>query len=233
MAITASNMRDESSLDEPMRHQDSTTTTASSPPTRPTSRHYPPSSLSSSASPPVSFAGSTFSSKEKNLPPIPSATSAHNGNGNGNGYGYHNHNYQEKSTSPPLSSSPPVKSFSTGSFFQSLRRISMATLAQAAGNHAPGGGGGSTIATDPGLNQNSQASRSSHSVSSQGQPSDGGVPGSPSGSIQDGVGSRQEIEDLVRRPQGLRCCMTFVNVPWTSIATMLMDQAYAINNAQK
>ncbi|KFH61924.1 hypothetical protein MVEG_12258 [Podila verticillata NRRL 6337] len=230
VAITASNMRDESSLDEPVRHQDLTTTTASSPPTRPTSYQYPPPSLSSTASPPVSFAGSTFSSREKNLPPIPSATSAHNGNGNG--HGYHNHNYQEKSTSPP-SSSPPAKSFSTGSFFQSLRRISMATLAQAAGHHTSGGGGGGgTNATSPGEDQNPQASRSSQSVSSQGQPSDGGAPGSPSGSIQDGVGSRQEIEDLVRRPQGLRCCMTFVNVPWTSIATMLMDQAYAINSAQ-
>ena len=41
-----------------------------------------------------------------------------------------------------------------------------------------------------------------------------------------GVGTRQEIEALVKAPQSLRCCMTFVNVPWTGIVTMLMDHAY-------
>ncbi|KAH7044305.1 hypothetical protein BKA57DRAFT_469210 [Linnemannia elongata] len=175
-------------------------------------------------------------------------------------------------TSPsPVGSSvsSTAKSFSAGSFFQSLRRISLATLAQATGqtpeqlqqrssynghssSSANGGGyenGGSSGVTTPtssavhsltqNLNQSTQSFGSSasppHSPSSFSQQrgsekqSDGR--GSSTSSRQEminsnGVGTRQEIEALVKAPQSLRCCMTFVNVPWTGIVTMLMDHAY-------
>ncbi|KAF9540480.1 hypothetical protein EC957_004053 [Mortierella hygrophila] len=189
------------------------------------------------------------SNSEKGLPPIPNGASV----------------------------SSTAKSFSSGSFFQSLRRISLATLAQATGqtpqqlqqrssyndhssNSANGGGGGgyengsgggsgSGGVTTPtssavhsltqNLNQSTPSFGSSvsppHSPSSSQQQrgsekqSDG--KGSSMSSRQEminsnGVGSRQEIEALVKAPQSLRCCMTFVNVPWTGIVTMLMDHAY-------
>ncbi|KAF9152032.1 hypothetical protein BG015_005886 [Linnemannia schmuckeri] len=229
----------------------------------------------------------------------------HNLNGNGNGQrtsfaeGYGNVNGQQQQHQPPsrvetspslhsqtgpISSTSPspggsvsstAKSFSAGSFFQSLRRISLATLAQATGQtpqqlqqrssynghnsnsgntnggYENGSGSGSGTPTSSAvhsltqnLNQSTQSFGSSasppHSPSSSQQQrglekqndllSSNGK-GSSISSRQDminnsGVGTRQEVEALVKSPQSLRCCMTFVNVPWTGIATMLMDHAY-------
>ncbi|KAF9138256.1 hypothetical protein BGX30_009338 [Mortierella sp. GBA39] len=192
----------------------------------------------------------------------------------------HNQNAGPISNTSPsptgASVSSTAKSFSSGSFFQSLRRISLATLAQATGQtpqqlqqrssyndhssssanggggryeNGTGGGSGNGGVTTPtssavhsltqNLNQSTQSFGSSvsppHSPSSSQQQrgsekqSDGR--GSSMSSRQEmintnGVGTRQEIEALVKAPQSLRCCMTFVNVPWTGIVTMLMDHAY-------
>ncbi|KAG0346216.1 hypothetical protein BG004_002163 [Podila humilis] len=238
VAITASNLRKDTFDEGWEGYQGS----ATSSPTVSYQQH-PPSSApqqsrfktpASPSSPTSPNSGASFSVREKKtLPPIPSLSSSFT-NGGVHVPGYHN-NYKEQASPQSVSSSPP-KSFSTSSFFQSLRRISMATLAQAAGHHAPGNGAGPNVAPTLVQSQNSQANRSNQSISSQGGGSDSQQPpppSSPSESMADGTGSRQEIEDLVRRPQGLRCCMTFVNVPWTSIATMLMDQAYTIHSRSK
>ncbi|KAG0235573.1 hypothetical protein BGW42_005012 [Actinomortierella wolfii] len=177
-------------------------------------------------------------------------------------------------SSPPPPSPPPklspTRSFSTGSFFNSLRRLSLATFAHATGNqqhhsnnqmssspplspHAPASL--SIAATAAGLN----GSRPRLHSFPQQQIYTGGHEGTrtgmgsgdhyynhyppnheysnqdsddtPASSIRSGIssqgtGSRQEIEALVRDPKSLKCCMTFVNVPWTAIATTLMDFAY-------
>lgn len=169
--------------------------------------------------------------------------------------------------------SSTAKSFSAGSLFQSLRRISLATLAQATGQtpqqlqqrssysghngsgNANGGGhenengGVSPSSAVHSLTQN--LNQSTHSFGSTASPphsplssqqrhgserqnelsSNSSNKGSSTSSRQEminssGVGTRQEIEALVKSPQSLRCCMTFVNVPWTGIVTMLMDHAY-------
>lgn len=190
----------------------------------------------------------------------------------------HNHSAASISNPSPSPSGASVsstaKSFSAGSFFQSLRRISLATLAQATGQtpqqlqqrssyaghsgsanggggyeNGAGGGSGSGGVTTPtssavhsltqNLNQSTQSFGSSasppHSPSSsqqqRGSEKQSDSKGSSTSSRQEminsnGVGTRQEIEALVKAPQSLRCCMTFVNVPWTGIVTMLMDHAY-------
>ncbi|KAF9411814.1 hypothetical protein BGZ94_001227 [Podila epigama] len=246
VAITASNVREESSAPASPVQQPP-------PPPPPPRQHqqqqqqqYYHNANTPPHSTPTSPIPSSKSITEKSLPPIPTSTSA-----NRNGHDTHSQASEKTlpaqapapgspsflsslSHAPPLSpSSSSPKSFTSGSFFQSLRRISMATLAQAAGQHASSGGGQATLVHA--LNQNPKASSSNQTIASNGgTSSDIQAPNSSSSSmVQDGVGSRQEIEDLVRRPLGLRCCMTFVNVPWTSIATMLMDQAYTLNATQQ
>ncbi|KAG0220803.1 hypothetical protein BGX31_010514 [Mortierella sp. GBA43] len=199
---------------------------------------------------------------EKNLPTIPSINGSTTGTMRTNGHGYASQRDSEKlaiNTSPlplpppsssqqqlsPKSPSSPSKSFSTGTFFQSLRRISMATLAQAASTAT---GTASLFESSP----SSNASRSQTDIASM-PPGSAGSAGNqrpPSttssgftsinrdgnGSTQEGgvnsagIGTRQEVEALVKSPQSLRCCMTFVNVPWTGIATLLMDHAYQRNH---
>jgi len=176
--------------------------------------------------------------------------------------------------SPPAVSSGS-RTFSTGSFFQSLRRISLSTLAQA-GVFGVSSGGPPESGSSTGSNCNSgiinaassptttttahhpihvHVNASSHSL---GRPSSASSPPSspvsvsgqkkqlnvaqisnplPPSSVSStagsttesiSVGTRQEIEALVKQPQSLRCCMTFVNVPWTGIVTLLMNHAYSI-----
>ncbi|KAF9584313.1 hypothetical protein BGW38_006887 [Lunasporangiospora selenospora] len=155
------------------------------------------------------------------------------------------------------SPSPPPKSFSTGSFFQSLRRISLATLAQAVsgmGVNEEEYSHGSSHVNNQGLSagQNDSLSPTNaqgvNGAGSQQQlesperhqpPHSSGSSrygvttgssisslGGQDGGLLTGAGTRYEIEALVRQPQSLRCCMTFVNVPWTSIAIQLMEHAH-------
>ncbi|KAG0255813.1 hypothetical protein DFQ27_006058 [Actinomortierella ambigua] len=162
----------------------------------------------------------------------------------------------------PPSKLSPTRSFSTGSFFNSLRKLSLATLAHATGsnqNHyrSPSPPPSPPPAPLPPHSLDTASSSSASASSSPYQsPSPSNGPGSrprlhsfpqgprgamdeyededtdtQSGSIRSGIsahgtGSRQEIEALVRDPKSLKCCMTFVNVPWTAIATTLMDFAY-------
>ncbi|KAI8606377.1 hypothetical protein EDD21DRAFT_1431 [Dissophora ornata] len=187
---------------------------------------------------------------EKNLPPIPNPNAA---NESDHGHRHHHHRNNNNLNlnrnhpqhrlgkvkintpslplpiqSAPISSpvSPNPKSFSAGSFFNSLRRISLATLAQATAgptNTSPANSNSSALSQSHANGNN----KSSHSIGSINAPSS---PSSNSLNSAMGVGSRQEIEALVRQPQSLRCCMTFVNVPWTRIVALLMDHAYNSNN---
>ncbi|KAF9923672.1 hypothetical protein FBU30_006260 [Linnemannia zychae] len=242
---------------------------------------------------------STQNYAEKALPPIPNnQQNTHHPNDNGQKTafekGYVNVNYSldqsgQISPSSPVGEAPSSpRSFSAGSFFQSLRRISMATLAQAT-SHSPqqlqqhkqqlqhrssytghtdgvGYGGGNESPTSSAvqsltqnLNQSTPSVQSSSSPPLSSHRQHEGTNGSlyhnqqqqqqqqqqqlPANSISNrtsssyssssrqeidrgGVGTRQEIEALVKSPASLRCCMTFVNVPWMGIITMLMDHAY-------
>lgn len=187
--------------------------------------------------------------------------------------------YQQPPTPPPKAGSSSVsstaKSFSTGSFFQSLRRISLSTLAQAGvfgatstsppgssassgvnsgiidtasstttttsphpiqvhvntSNHSierPSSVGSSPVSPISVSTQRKQQQQSASLVSNPLLPpsSVSSTAGSTTESIT--VGSRQEIEALVKQPQSLRCCMTFVNMPWTGIVTLLMNHAYSV-----
>ncbi|KAG0198662.1 hypothetical protein BGX33_012193 [Mortierella sp. NVP41] len=232
---------------------------------------------------------------EKGLPPIPNSQSDNHLNSQRRSFAEGYNPPLRIETSPSLQSqsgfvsptspsaggssvSSSAKSFSTGSFFQSLRRISLATLAQATGQTTQqlqqrssyngqssdgtgqdGSGTSSAVhSLTQSLNQSTQGFGSSSSPplspSAQRQqqqqqqaeklgssasvvslptnngPSNSGSSTKSSSSRQDinssGAGSRQEIEALVKQPQSLRCCMTFVNVPWTGIVSMLMDHAY-------
>ncbi|KAF9969292.1 hypothetical protein BGZ73_008399 [Actinomortierella ambigua] len=171
-----------------------------------------------------------------------------------------------KAQSPPKPS--PTRSFSTGSFFNSLRKLSLATFAHATGNHnhhqspsppssppLPSVAAAAAAASDstPWSTPNQERSSPYQTPPSNGHGSrqrlhsfpqgqhhhqrgtmdeynddDTDTPASSfrSGISSQGTGSRQEIEALVRDPKSLKCCMTFVNVPWTAIATTLMDFAY-------
>ncbi|KAG0307287.1 hypothetical protein BGZ98_000627 [Dissophora globulifera] len=213
VAITASSAGDDSPLE------------TASLPSLPTS----PSRDKVSASPSAHGSHSTSparSTLEKSLPEIPGS----NGDSMTHGHGHehkhhklhrHRHQEPEKINTDTATSNP--KSFSAGSFFNSLRRISLSTLAQVvAGSTDSTPGHGSHFL---GQNHVHGSNKSTHSVGSQSE-----APSSPTGSRPAsintaGVGSRQEIEALVNQPQSLRCCMTFVNVPWTGIVGLLMDHA--------
>ncbi|KAG0369169.1 hypothetical protein BC939DRAFT_508744 [Gamsiella multidivaricata] len=230
VAITASNVRDDPLL--------SYSDTGS-----------PPISTPSS---PVRDSRATRLTTGKNLPPNPGTDSNGHANGHPNGNRHEKVGINTISLPPPSSPSPkqpsspipssPAKSFSAGSFFQSLRRISLATLAQAAA--APDTSSTHNGGTSNGSLPQSHGSEHHHNGSPVSpvagkRPPISTTPSYRSGISQEattggvsssGVGSRQEIEALVNQPQSLRCCMTFVNVPWTGIAAMLMDYAYHSNN---
>ncbi|KAG0046615.1 hypothetical protein BGZ83_008222 [Gryganskiella cystojenkinii] len=183
---------------------------------------------------------------------------------------------QTPASSPkPFSSiSSTAKSISAGSFFQSLRRISLSTLAQAgvfgttAASESNSSNGGASTTSSAIINAASSPTTtttahhpihvhvnpSSHSLggpatanspptspvstpkkhhtSNTNQPpsSVSSTAGSTTESIS--AGTRQEIEALVKQPQSLRCCMTFVNVPWTGVVTLLMNHAYSLQQIQ-
>ncbi|KAF9114381.1 hypothetical protein BGX27_011014 [Mortierella sp. AM989] len=183
---------------------------------------------------------------EKSLPIVPSMN-GHATIGHGIGNGHHRHKnlqppkIETGSTVPstPSPTSPQQPSFSARTFFNSLRRISISTLAQANIIAAPPTNDDSDTYDQ---NYNDKSSRNvgsqpdnlspssptnKYPPNSNGSNNSGSIFDGSSGISASGVGSRLEIEALVKQPQSLKCCMTFVNVPWTGIATLLMDYAYS------
>ncbi|KAF9898350.1 hypothetical protein BX616_004143 [Lobosporangium transversale] len=226
VAITASNIGDDSSPLNTNAHASAPTSPVQAPVSASFSTHNPKLSTTEKSLPPIPGSGGHYSNSSTNMKE--------------NGYSNNQPEVENPNVSPssptqansaksipvPPNTSSSSKSFSAGSFFQSLRRLSMATLAQAVA-HAP------TSPTSTNINPLNTAGNNPHPNSSIPSSQVGKRHSIPSydnrngsGISTSGVGSRQEIEALVKQPPSLRCCMTFVNVPWTGIASLLMDHAY-------
>ncbi|KAF8952046.1 hypothetical protein BGZ46_003692 [Entomortierella lignicola] len=237
VAITASNYGNESSLSN----------LDSSSPTRAPNSPFK-SSLSTSDNLYQQGTASPKSRNEKSLPLIPGA--------NGHATIAHHQHHRHKQLQPPKidtgsstpstsssSTSPNQHSFSAKTIFNSLRRLSISALTQAIAS--PPTSSTNNENSNDAYNQN-HANRSSNSLGSQPESASPITPinkrapnsnlsnkrnnGEGGGISPSGVGSRHEIEALVNDPQSLKCCMTFVNVPWTGIATLLVDYAYNNSN---
>ncbi|KAF9433044.1 hypothetical protein BGZ76_009957 [Entomortierella beljakovae] len=198
---------------------------------------------------------SPISKGEKSLPPIPGAN-GHATVGHTSRHQNHHRpkplqppkiETDSFTDSPSSPTSPSHSSFSARTIFNSLRKLSLAAVTQAASF-------ASTSPTGSSVGENGNDGHPSHNQYNNqynGKPthsfgSDNSIPSSPThkrplnpassnssqyeggnGIGSTGVGSRQEVEALVKNPQSLKCCMTNVNVPWTGIATLLMDYAYS------
>ncbi|KAI1295982.1 hypothetical protein EDD11_007627 [Mortierella claussenii] len=249
VAITASNVGDDSPLAFAPSYQPETQGHIQPTPT-PTPPHGQLSSVIHNGNSPRSL------TKEKTLPPIPGGNGYEKNDSDSHDENHHHrqqqqhHHYRQRpekidtsalsptqqqpnsSARTPPPNSPP-KSFSTGSFFQSLRRISLATLAQAAAAApSPSPSAMTSSSSTHSLSRSPNSMDHPHPttpLSPTGRRTGHDSPGntSTSGVSASGVGTRQEVEALVKQPQSLKCCMTFVNVPWTGIASMLMDHAYS------